>query len=242
MILVTGATGNVGAELVAERNEDDEPVRAMTRRPRAVRFPAGVEVVYGDFDDPASIDAAFRDVDRAFLMSAQMPGSERRPTHDLRLVEAARRAGVGRVAKLSVFDGGAGDNPIGEWHRQAEAAVVESGMDWTLLRPGRFMSNALQWAPMIRRGDTVAVPFATWPSVPIDPADIAAVAVVAVIGARTLSDKGAEAEVVPTVGELLGRPPATFASWAKTHAEQFSGGSEERRVGKECRSRWSPYH
>jgi len=290
MILVTGATGNVGAELVAqlaERNEDDEPVRAMTRRPRAVRFPAGVEVVYGDFDDPASIDAAFRDVDRAFLMSAQMPGSERRPIHDLRLVEAARRAGVGRVAKLSVFDGGAGDNPIGEWHRQAEAAVVESGMDWTLLRPGRFMSNALQWAPMIRRGDTVAVPFATWPSVPIDPADIAAVAVVALtaeghrnvahqlcgpevltpadelrilaetlgrplelvepsveavkagmlkagtaepvvdaIVARTLSDKGAEAEVVPTVGELLGRPPATFASWAKTHAEQFSGGSD----------------
>ncbi len=151
MILVTGATGNVGAELVAERNEDDEPVRAMTRRPRAVRFPAGVEVVYGDFDDPASIDAAFRDVDRAFLMSAQMPGSERRPTHDLRLVEAARRAGVGRVAKLSVFDGGAGDNPIGEWHRQAEAAVVESGMDWTLLRPGRFMSNALQWARRHRR-------------------------------------------------------------------------------------------
>ncbi len=50
--------------------------------------------------------------------------------------------------------------------------------------------------------------------------------VVDAIVARTLSDKGAEAEVVPTVGELLGRPPATFASWAKTHAEQFSGGSD----------------
>ena len=25
-------------------------------------------------------------------------------------------------------------------------------------------------------------------------------------------------------------------------AENFRGGSEERRVGKECRSRWSPYH
>ena len=26
------------------------------------------------------------------------------------------------------------------------------------------------------------------------------------------------------------------------HAETFRGRSEERRVGKECRSRWSPYH
>src|SRR2546429_9828308 len=26
------------------------------------------------------------------------------------------------------------------------------------------------------------------------------------------------------------------------HAETFSDRSEERRVGKECRSRWSPYH
>src|SRR5256885_4966110 len=27
-----------------------------------------------------------------------------------------------------------------------------------------------------------------------------------------------------------------------TSAETFTGRSEERRVGKECRSRWSPYH
>ena len=32
----------------------------------------------------------------------------------------------------------------------------------------------------------------------------------------------------------------TFTNRAKT--QQFLNRSEERRVGKECRSRWSPYH
>jgi len=103
-------------------------------------------------------------------------GSAGHPTHDLALVEAAGRAGVRHVVKLSVYDGGQTDDAIGDWHREAEAAVTGSTMDWTLLRPGRFMSNALQWAPMIRRGDTVHIPFARRRAAPIDPADIAAVA------------------------------------------------------------------
>ena len=32
------------------------------------------------------------------------------------------------------------------------------------------------------------------------------------------------------------------ASWAKTLSNELAPRSEERRVGKECRSRWSPYH
>lgn len=283
MILVTGATGNVGGELVAQLAAQGKPVRAMTRRPGAVRFPAGVEVVYGDFDDPGSIDEAFRDVDAAFLMSAQPMGIAERPTHDVSLAEAARRASVGHVVKLSALDGGAGKDPIGAWVREAEEAVVGSGMDWTLLRPGRFMSNALQWAPMIRRGDTVTIPFASWPTASIDPADIAAVALAALtddrhrncayplsgpevltpsdelrilattlgrrlqlveppvevvragmlaagvsepvvdaIVDRSLSDDETGALVLPTVEEILCRPPGTFTTWAKAHAEQFA--------------------
>src|SRR6266511_5871778 len=32
------------------------------------------------------------------------------------------------------------------------------------------------------------------------------------------------------------------ATWASTRRARASGRSEERRVGKECRSRWSAYH
>src|SRR5688572_33389850 len=33
-----------------------------------------------------------------------------------------------------------------------------------------------------------------------------------------------------------------FYYWKFFHLGKFLGRSEERRVGKECRSRWSPYH
>lgn len=180
MILVTGATGTVGSELVTRLAERGETVRAMTRRPKEIQVPPGVEAVYGDAEDPGSLDAAFRGADAAFLMSAQPVGSAPRPTHILALVDAARRAGIGRLALLSTYmSGEGGTDPLTVWQAEAEAAVTGSGLAWTLLRPGRFMTNTLGWAPMIARGDAVYVPYADLPAVSIDPADIAEVAALA---------------------------------------------------------------
>ncbi len=105
MILVTGASGHVGTELVMQLVALGEAVRAMTRRPEALRAEAGVETVAGDFTDPASLDAALNGVDRVFAMSAQPAGSEATPTHDLALAAACRRAGVRRIVKLSILRG-----------------------------------------------------------------------------------------------------------------------------------------
>jgi uncharacterized protein YbjT (DUF2867 family) len=91
MILVTGATGGVGSELIDLLACHPQPVRAMTRQPAAVTALPGVELVYGDCEDPANLDAAFDGADRAFLMSAQTTGSAEHPIHDLHLVQAAQR-------------------------------------------------------------------------------------------------------------------------------------------------------
>lgn len=186
MILVTGATGHVGGELVRRLAAAGHPVRAMTRRPAEARLPDGVEAVYGDADDPASLDAAFAGASGAFLMSAQGVGTAPGPTHDLALAEAAARAGTQRLVKLSVLDAGAGSDVIARWHAEAEAAVTDPSRDWTwtLLRPGRFMSNALQWAGRLRAGDEVSVPFADRPAASIDPADVAEIAALALTTAE----------------------------------------------------------
>ena len=42
--------------------------------------------------------------------------------------------------------------------------------------------------------------------------------------------------------ELLGARPETIAVTGDTRYDSVAERSEERRVGKECRSRWSPYH
>ena len=53
----------------------------------------------------------------------------------------------------------------------------------------------------------------------------------------------ANAPSVP-IGALLNHDAALVQQFARLgeHGEQVAPRSEERRVGKECRSRWSPYH
>src|SRR5258708_18022537 len=68
-------------------------------------------------------------------------------------------------------------NPIGVLHREVELLIEESGISWTVLRPGGFMSNALRfWADTIKSLATVFNPTGDGKSAPISPYDIAAVA------------------------------------------------------------------
>src|SRR2546425_12882335 len=61
-------------------------------------------------------------------------------------------------------------------------------------------------------------------------------------GRRSRSRHRGHAVVTPRVEDLRRR--AIIASMSRIAILGASGGlrSEERRVGKECRSRWSPYH
>ena len=68
MILVTGATGTVGTEVVRQLSAAGVPVRALVREPakgEAIAGP-GVEIVPGDLLDPASLDPALDSVDKLF--------------------------------------------------------------------------------------------------------------------------------------------------------------------------------
>jgi uncharacterized protein YbjT (DUF2867 family) len=92
-------------------------------------------------------------------------------------VAAARLANVERIVKLSVLSVGHGATyPITTMHRAGEAAILDSGIGWTFLRPTAFMSNALNWAPMIAADQIVHAPFAVGRAAVVDPADVATVA------------------------------------------------------------------
>ncbi|WP_216893393.1 NAD(P)H-binding protein [Nocardia alni] len=203
MILVTGATGTIGRDVVRRLVLRGDKVRALTRDPGAAIFPAGVDVVRGDYDDPASLDAAMAGVEAAFLVGVLEPG---KPGGDAALVAAARAAGVRRVVKLSAI--GTGDTTLGifaTWHMAGEQAVRDSTLAWTILRPSQFASNTLAWADAVRAGRPVPVRTGTGRQGTIDPRDIAEVAV------RTLtSDDHAGRTYTLTGPAALSEPDLAF--------------------------------
>jgi uncharacterized protein YbjT (DUF2867 family) len=273
MILVAGATGNVGGAVVRALVARGAPVRALARKPG--ESIEGAERAVGDLDHPESLAPALDGVTGLFLL----PGYQDRPG----VRAAARAAGVTRVVQLSGSSAPSGDttNAVSAYMIRTEEAVRASGLPWTILRPVGFMTNTLEWAPQLAAGDVVRAPFAGVRIAVIDPDDIGAVAAVALLAdghesrAYALTGPQAllpadrvrmlgevlgrdlrfeaqpddeawaemsarmpaeyvraffdfyvdgsldESQVLPTVQEVTGRPPRTFAEWARAHAAAF---------------------
>ncbi|WP_373559111.1 NAD(P)H-binding protein [Streptomyces sp. SA15] len=214
MILVTGATGTIGSEVVRLLAARGEKVRALTRHPAKARIQPGVEVVRGDYLDPGSLEAAMSGATAAFLVG--VPGPDTR--HDEDLVAAAGAAGVGRLVKLSaIATGDPGVGPSGTWHVAGERAVRESGAEWVVLRPSSFASNTLSWAEAIRAGTPVPNMTGDGPQGVIDPRDVSEVAVRVLLdgqlAGRTYTLTGPETISVPgqtaVLAGVLGRPVTT---------------------------------
>jgi uncharacterized protein YbjT (DUF2867 family) len=172
MILITGATGTIGSEVVkALLPAHANHIRVLTRNPGAV-FPEGTEKVVADLGD-GDLAPALDGVRAVFSLSEGLNIA----AHGQRLITAAQRAGVERIVKLSVRNVAHGaTDPITTLHRAGEEAIRDSGIGWTFLRPTAFMSNALNWAGMIAGDQVVYAPFAVGRAAVVDPADIAAVA------------------------------------------------------------------
>ena len=210
-IVVIGATGTVGREVVAQLLPAGVQVRALSRNPEAADLPRAVEVVRGDLTDPVTLDVALANADDGLGFNTAIVVS---PAAIARIA-----AHVPRIVFLSAphrtphpfFQQ---PNRMAATHAETERLIEASGLRWTFVRPGMFAANtAMWWAPQIRRGDVVRWPYGDAPTAAIDERDIAAVAVRALLDdAHVRGDyviTGPESitqrEQLLTIGEVLGR-------------------------------------
>lgn len=187
MILVTGASGTVGSEVLKALVARGAAVRAGYRT-RMPPVPAGVEAVSLDYDRPETIRPALEGIDTLFLVSNTVAPEKR-------VIDAARRAGVRRVVKLSALRAAEEEFVFGRWHRAVEKHIEASGLAWTFLRPNGFMQNVLTYmAGTIRSQSSIYSSAGGGAVSHVDVRDLGAVA------AAALAESGHEGQAYDLTG------------------------------------------
>jgi (4-alkanoyl-5-oxo-2,5-dihydrofuran-3-yl)methyl phosphate reductase len=208
MILITGATGNIGSELVKLLVAKGEAVRVISRDEKKVsHLDPSVERVIGDRHDPSIVRKAVQGADKVFMLAVLF---DKNHEADRLLVEEAKQAGARQIVMISSGTVRMEGNAIGQLHREKEQIVEASGIPWTLLRPGGFMSNAIVWwAENIKSQSKVFNPAGNGKTAPISPHDIAAVAAVVLTSSghegKTYDLTGAELVSAPQQVEILSK-------------------------------------
>ena len=212
-ILVTGATGQIGSEVVSQLRETGCRIRAMSRNPQSATLPGDIEIVRGDLFAPDTLDACLTGIDSVFLvwlgsLAAAAPALERIAAHarQIVLLTSAHRTSHPFFQQ---------PNGLRVIHAGVEQLIEASGLRWTFVRPGPFAINCRNWwASQLRDGDVVRWFYGDAATAPVHERDIAAVAV------RALCDEGhdgreyvltgpaslTQRELVQIIGDAIGRP------------------------------------
>jgi uncharacterized protein YbjT (DUF2867 family) len=192
MMLVTGATGNIGTAVVAAARSANVRFRALMHSPdkaEALRQ-RGVDVAVGDMGRPESLRPALAGCSGLFLISQVSPALVELETTTLR---AAREAGVTRVVKISALSVGTRFQAgLGDLHAAAEAALRQSGLEWTVLRPAATMGTPLAFGHV--EGDVLRAPCSGGVAAYCAPEDIAE------LGVRMLDQGGHAGQVYSLTG------------------------------------------
>jgi uncharacterized protein YbjT (DUF2867 family) len=159
VILLTGATGVVGGELLPLLLADGQEVRALVRDPRKLgEHRVDVQIALGDLGDPFSMRHAMRGVDTVIHLAATIrdqPGGTIEELNGLatvRLLRMAERAS----AKRFVFFSAMGATPFQRTRffrakALAERAVTESPVDSTVFAPSIVYRPGDPWITLLQR-------------------------------------------------------------------------------------------
>ena len=175
-ILVTGATGTVGRQIVEQLARRGADVRAFVRDPLKASFPAGVDVVAGDLLDVDSLRSALPGVSTLFLLNGVVADEY---TQALVALNLAREAGIERIVYLSVIHSDVYMNvPHFAGKYGVERMIERMGLNATILRPAYFMGNDLAIKDVVTGYGIYPMPIGSKGLAMVDTRDIAEVAAI----------------------------------------------------------------
>jgi uncharacterized protein YbjT (DUF2867 family) len=184
-ILVTGATGTVGSEVLKQLSNDalsyniKAGVHSIENANKVQQYDR-VKVVQLDYDNMEGVESAFKDVDKLFLLTHP---SSKTVEHESNLVTEAKKSGIKHIVKQSIMRADLGaDVEAMRLHRQAEKLIIESAIPYTFLRPNEFMQGFINFQGTTIKSNNAFYVTAEDAKVSfVDARDIAAIAVKALV-------------------------------------------------------------
>jgi uncharacterized protein YbjT (DUF2867 family) len=229
VILVTGATGKIGTQVVNQLSQAGAKVRALVRNPQkaASLQQPNVDIATGDLKKSETLAGPLKGIDHVLLVSSPEP-EQVQLQHNL--IEAAKRSGVEHIVKISAVGASLNSNcRFLRWHAQTEQELKDSGIAYTLLQPGMFAQNALMFAPSIAAQGSFSMPSGDARMGFVDVRDIAAVAVKTLMEpghqGKTYVVTGPEALSYGQVAEKLSTALGKKITFVNASPEEFKKGA-----------------
>src|SRR5256712_7518256 len=222
MILITGASGNIGREVLKQALAVGLNIRATFQSPDiAAKAPAGLEGVIMDYAKPETIRQALHGVEKIFLVG---PPVRDLPALEANFVKEVRAAGRQHIVKLSALGGRESMFPSG--HRDSEENIEASALPYTFLRPNGFMQNLVNYnAGTIRSQNAFYGCQGNGAVSIVDIRDIAAVAVIVLAASghegKSYTLTGGEALTNGNVAEKISRVAGREISYVDLPPAEF---------------------
>lgn len=185
-VLAVGAAGPFAGLVVPALAAQGANVRGLIRNDSegdAVRAHGAAEIAVGDLRDRLSLDAALTGVDALFYIAPAFQNDE--VELGLRMVEAAKEAGVSRIVFSSVIHPTLSALANHRAKAPVEEAILASDMEYVFLHPAIFFQNlAGSWPGVAATGVFVEPWSAETRFSRVDYRDVAEVAALALTADR----------------------------------------------------------